>query len=36
MRIGLTLNYSGGFKEAVEHVVELEKIGADIVLVAEA
>ena len=36
MRIGLTLNYSGGFKEAVEHVVELEKVGADIVLVAEA
>ena len=36
MRIGLTLNYSGGFKEAVEHVVALEKIGADIVLVAEA
>jgi len=36
MRIGLTLNYSGGFKEAVEHVVELEKIGADIALVAEA
>src|SRR6201987_739149 len=36
MRIGLTLNYSGGFKEAVEHVVELEKIGADFVLVAEA
>jgi F420-dependent oxidoreductase-like protein len=36
MRIGLTLNYSGGFKEAVEHVVELEQVGADIVLVAEA
>ena len=36
MRIGLTLNYSGGFKEAVEHVVELEKIGANIVMVAEA
>jgi F420-dependent oxidoreductase-like protein len=35
MRIGLTLDYSVGFKEAVEHVVELEKVGADIVLVAE-
>jgi F420-dependent oxidoreductase-like protein len=36
MKIGLSLNYSGGFKEAVNHVVELEKVGADIVLVAEA
>jgi len=36
MKIGLSLNYSGGFKEAVDHVVELEKVGADIVLVAEA
>jgi F420-dependent oxidoreductase-like protein len=36
MKIGLSLNYSGGFKEAVEDVVELEKVGADIVLVAEA
>jgi F420-dependent oxidoreductase-like protein len=35
MRTGLTLSYSGGFKEAVEQVVELEKVGADIVLVAE-
>jgi hypothetical protein len=34
MKIGLSLNYSGGFKEAVDHVVELEKVGADIVLVA--
>jgi F420-dependent oxidoreductase-like protein len=36
MRIGLTLDYSGGFKDAADHVVELEKVGADIVLVAEA
>ncbi|MGH3557413.1 MAG: LLM class F420-dependent oxidoreductase [Mycobacterium sp.] len=36
MRIGLSLNYSGGFKAAVDHVVELEKIGVDIALVAEA
>jgi F420-dependent oxidoreductase-like protein len=36
MRIGLTLNYAGGFKDAVDQVVELEQVGADIVLVAEA
>ncbi len=36
MRIGFTLNYSGGFKEAVDHIVELEKVGVDIALVAEA
>lgn len=36
MRIGISLNYSGGFKEAADHVVELEKVGIDIALVAEA
>jgi F420-dependent oxidoreductase-like protein len=36
MRIGLTLNYSGGFKDALDQVVELEKVGTDIALVAEA
>ncbi|MBI3214005.1 MAG: LLM class F420-dependent oxidoreductase [Mycobacterium sp.] len=36
MRTGIFLGYAGGFKEAAEQVVELEKIGADIVLVAEA
>lgn len=36
MRIGISLNYSGGFKEAADHVVELEKVGVDIALVAEA
>src|SRR5690625_8018504 len=36
MRIGVQLGYSGGFKESVDQVVELEKIGADIVMVAEA
>ncbi|MCV7333006.1 LLM class F420-dependent oxidoreductase [Mycobacterium cookii] len=36
MKIGLTLNYSGDFKEAADHVVELEKVGADIVLMPEA
>ncbi|EUA06961.1 putative F420-dependent oxidoreductase family protein [Mycobacterium xenopi 4042] len=36
MRVGTTLSYSGGFKEAAEHVVELEKVGVDMALVAEA
>ena len=36
MRTGVFLGYAGGFKEAVEDVVELEKVGIDIALVAEA
>ncbi len=36
MRIGTVLDYSGGFHEAVERVVELEKAGIDVVAVAEA
>lgn len=36
MRTGIFLSYAGGFREAVEDVVELEKIGIDIALVAEA
>ena len=40
MRTGIFLPYSGGdyagFQNAVEDVVELEKIGVDIALVAEA
>jgi F420-dependent oxidoreductase-like protein len=36
MRTGIALDYSGGFREAVEHVVELEKLGVDLALVAEA
>jgi F420-dependent oxidoreductase-like protein len=40
MRTGIFLDYSGGghstFQEAVDDVVELEKIGVDIALVAEA
>ncbi len=36
MRTGVFLSYAGGFKEAVEDVVELEKVGVDIALVAEA
>ncbi|SBS72841.1 putative enzyme [uncultured Mycobacterium sp.] len=36
MRTGIFLDYSGGFREAVEHIVVLEKAGVDIALVAEA
>ena len=36
MRIGIALDYSGGFKEAVDRIVELEKSGIDIAVVAEA
>ncbi|OBB70787.1 MULTISPECIES: LLM class F420-dependent oxidoreductase [Mycolicibacterium] len=36
MRTGIFLSYAGGFREAVEDVVELEKTGVDIALVAEA
>jgi alkanesulfonate monooxygenase SsuD/methylene tetrahydromethanopterin reductase-like flavin-dependent oxidoreductase (luciferase family) len=36
MRIGIALDYSGGFREAVDRVVELEKAGIDIAVVAEA
>jgi F420-dependent oxidoreductase-like protein len=36
MRIGIALDYSGGFHEAVDRVVELEKSGIDVVSVAEA
>jgi F420-dependent oxidoreductase-like protein len=36
MRTGIFLSYAGGFREAVEDVVELEKVGVDIALVAEA
>jgi F420-dependent oxidoreductase-like protein len=36
MRVGIFLDYSGGFRENVDHVVELEKIGADIALIPEA
>src|SRR6201994_4619041 len=36
MRTGIFLNYAGGFLEAVEEVVELERVGVDIALVAEA
>lgn len=36
MRTGVFLSYSGGFREAVEHVVTLEQAGVNIALVAEA
>jgi F420-dependent oxidoreductase-like protein len=36
MRTGIFLGYAGGFREAAEQVVELEKLGVDIALVAEA
>ncbi len=36
MRTGVFLDYSGGFREAVEHIVVLEKAGVNIALVAEA
>jgi F420-dependent oxidoreductase-like protein len=36
MRTGIFLSYASGFREAVDGVLELEKIGVDIALVAEA
>lgn len=36
LRTGIFMSYAGGFREAVEDVVELEKVGVDIALVAEA
>jgi len=36
MRIGIALDYSGGFHEAVDRIVELEKSGIDVAVVAEA
>ncbi|AXO25472.1 MULTISPECIES: LLM class F420-dependent oxidoreductase [Mycobacterium avium complex (MAC)] len=36
MRIGIALNYSGDFHEAVDRVVELEKAGIEVAVVAEA
>src|SRR6201986_5386066 len=36
MRIGIALDYSSGFKEGVDRIVELEKVGIDIAVVAEA
>ena len=36
MKLSMGINYSGGFKEAVDRVVELEKAGLDQVWIAEA
>ena len=36
MKLSMAINYSGGFKEAVARVVELEKAGLDVVWIAEA
>lgn len=36
MRTGIFLNYTDGFLQAVDQVVELEKVGVDLALVAEA
>ncbi|RJO68220.1 LLM class F420-dependent oxidoreductase [Nocardia panacis] len=36
MKIGLGINYSGGFKEAAAEVADLERAGLDIVFVPEA
>ncbi|MEO5900537.1 MAG: LLM class F420-dependent oxidoreductase, partial [Ilumatobacteraceae bacterium] len=36
MKLSMAINYGGGFKEAVDKVVELEKAGLDQVWVAEA
>ena len=36
MRIGIALDYSGGFHEAVDRVVELEKVGIEMAVIAEA
>ncbi len=36
MKLSMAINYSGGFKEAVQRVVDLEKAGLDVVWIAEA
>jgi F420-dependent oxidoreductase-like protein len=36
MRIGMSLNYAGGFKETVDELADYEKAGLDIVFVPEA
>src|SRR3954464_10326622 len=36
MRLGMQLNYAGGFKETVDELADYEKAGLDIVFVPEA
>jgi F420-dependent oxidoreductase-like protein len=36
MRVGMFLNYAGGFREAADEVAELERSGVDLIVVPEA
>ena len=36
MKISMSINYSGNFKDSAQRVVELEKAGLDVVWIAEA
>ena len=36
MRIGLCINYAGGFKDVAAEVADLERAGVDVVFVPEA
>ena len=36
MRVGMFLNYAGGFREAADEVAELERAGVDLIAVPEA
>ena len=36
MKLSTQLSYAGGFRESAAHVAELEKVGLDLVWVAEA
>src|SRR5262245_7343445 len=36
MKLSTMINYAGGFQQAVQQVVELEKVGLDQVMIAEA
>jgi alkanesulfonate monooxygenase SsuD/methylene tetrahydromethanopterin reductase-like flavin-dependent oxidoreductase (luciferase family) len=36
MRIGMRVQYSGGFREAAQEIGDLEKAGLDMVSIAEA
>ena len=36
MKLATQLSYAGGFKEAAQEVVDMEKAGLDLVWVAEA
>jgi F420-dependent oxidoreductase-like protein len=36
MKLSMMINYAGGFEQAVNQVVELEKVGLDQVMIAEA